>query len=230
MSLFADIVRWSAAGEKGLITFPMPLVVKMVDGFAGPQLRKMGFRHRGRGVWVRSTKKPILEVIEVWNRGILVNLAHGAVLPFVPEIRGTRLVLPATPEKNGSLILLPGFEREDFPDDFSRVQPRPELLADDIGKRVPAWLRIFRESFNSYRGLPSLRDRLCELRRKNPERKARESLGEHQYLALAFLHASLGEMREAETVLESTIKHNSNLRPYADRLRKKLAETRPPGR
>ena len=225
MSLFADIVRWSAAGEKSLITFPMPIIVKMVDGFAGPQLRKMGFRHRGRGCWVRRKKDPILEVIEVRNHAIIVNLAHGVVLPFVPEIRGTRVVAPIKPEKNGSLILLPGFEREDFPDAFSRVQPRPELLADDIRKRVPAWLEIFRESFNSYRGLPSLRDRLTELRREFPERKPREALGHHQYLSLAFIHARLGEWDEAEAVLESTIKHIKALRPHAIRLRKKLAET-----
>jgi len=225
MSLFADIVRWGAAGEKGLITFPMPLIVKMVDRFAGPQLRRMGFRHRGRGCWIRRKKDPILEVIEVQNHEIIVNLAHGVVLPFVPEIRGKRLVTPAKPERNGSLILLPGFAGEDFPDDFSCVQPRPELLADDIRKRVPAWLKIFRESFNSYRGLPSLRDRLGELRREFPERKPREALGHHQYLALAFLHARLGELDEAEAVLESAIKHMKALQPHASRLRKKLAET-----
>ena len=230
MSIFADMARWRATGEQGLIQFPRPVIVKLLEQFASPDLKKLGFARSTPGCWVRRKKAPILEVVEVWTYGIKANLVFGVALPFVPAIRGSRVVLPSNPEKHAPLIPLPGFERDDFPDDFSSVQPRSELLAEDIRKRVPAWLKVFREAFNSYRGLPSLCQRLIEIRREFPERRPTDALESPLYLALAFVHARLGEKEEAEAVLESTLKHKKDLRPYAARLRKMLAETRPPGR
>ena len=138
MSIFADMVRWRAGGHQGLITFPRKLVVQMINSFAGPDLLKLNFDHDGSGRWVRRRKEPIREVVELWTPNIKTNLIMGVALPFVPDIRGTRTVLLKAPERNGFLIQVPGFDRDDYPDDFSSVQPSPDLLAEDILKRVPA--------------------------------------------------------------------------------------------
>jgi hypothetical protein len=227
MSIFADIVRWREAGEIGLVQFPMPLIKKMVSRLAGPGFGKMGFTLAGPAFWVRRKKEPIREVIDMWGRGIGLNLRGGVVLPFVPSIQGTRVLRLSAPEKTGVPLWLPGFDREDFPEMFSQIYPRPGLLAEAISARVPVWQEIFRESFGAYRGLPGLRDCLVEVRRESPERNRKNVWFAEQYLALAFVHARLGERRKAEAVLESTIKHLKNVRPHAVKLRKMLAENFP---
>jgi hypothetical protein len=227
MSIFADIVRWREAGEKGLVQFPMPMIAKMVTRFAGPGFEKMGFTPAGPALWVRRKKEPIREVIDMWGRGVGLNLRGGVTLPFVPAIRGTRLLRLSAPEKTGVLLWLPGFEREDFPEMFSQIYPRPGLLAEAVCARVPVWLEIFRESFGAYRGLPGLRDCLVEVRRASPEQNRKDVWPAEQYLALAFVHARLGERGKAEAALESTIKHLKNVRPHAAKLRKMLAENFP---
>jgi hypothetical protein len=215
------------------IHIPVDDAIEIIHDLATKRLRAEKFTKLGERRWVRVTKEPIREVFEIttYSSHFIAHIAIGAglALPFVPCVnyRTGKPTQVGRPELREHPLSLYVTAKDKLPPFEMLAQPSRKVLIAKLKTSVPAWLDIYLRKLARLKSLSDVRDVLAQTRKQMPERNPEHRMMPTQYVALAFTHAKLGEWRKAKAVLESVIRHDQEVRNYADKLRALLIGAKP---